>query len=91
MGQVVRRDRNRYAITGHDLDVEAAKTAADAGEEGVTLVALDAEMSAGERFHHFALNLDQIVSCHSMTSLPYRGGAVVTVCSPCRAMGFRRW
>lgn len=68
--QVVGGNRDRDAISGNHFDVKATQPATDTGEERVALVALDAKVSTRERFNHFALNLDQIVSCHSMTSLP---------------------
>ena len=77
--EIVRRNSDRHAITRDDLDVEPAKAAADPSEERVALVALDPEMPTSERLDYLTLNLNQIVSCHSQTSLPSsRGGVVVT-------------
>jgi hypothetical protein len=69
VGEVVRRHRDGHAITRHDFDVEPAQPATDASKEGVSLIALDAEVTARESFHHATLNLNEIVSCHSM---PFR-------------------
>ena len=45
----------------------------------MALVALHAEVPPGKRLDYLALNLNQIVSCHSQTSLPSsRGDVVVT-------------
>jgi hypothetical protein len=65
VGQIVRRDGDRHAITGDDLDVEASEAPTDAGEERMTLVTLHAEVTAREGLYYFALNLNEIVSCHS--------------------------
>ncbi len=68
--EIVRRNGDRHAITGNDLDVKTTQPPADASEERVALIALHAEVTTRERFHHFSLNLDEIVSCHSMPFLP---------------------
>ena len=41
----------------------------------MALVALYSEMTAGKGFHHLTLNLNEIVSCHSIPfrRLPMRG------------------
>lgn len=49
--------------------MKSAKPAADASEERVPLIALDAEVTARESLHYATLNLDEIVSCHS---IPFR-------------------
>ena len=73
MRQVVGRDRDGDPIARDYLDVKAAKPAADAGEERVPLVALDAEVTARKGLHHATLDLNEIVSCHS---IPFRRSRV---------------
>src|SRR5262249_15449935 len=63
--EVVRRDGDRHAITGNHFDEEPTEPPTNSGEKRVALIALHAEVPAGERLHDFALNLNEIVSCHS--------------------------
>lgn len=64
MRQVVRRDGDRDAITGNDLDVKPAEPTADASEKRMPLIPLHSKMPAGEGLDHSPLNLNQIISCH---------------------------
>ena len=69
VGEIVRRDCDGHAIAGNHFDVEPPEASTDASEEGVSLITLDTKVSAGQRFDHLALNLNEIVSCHS---IPFR-------------------
>lgn len=47
----------------------ATQAATDACEKRMALVAFDSEVAAGKCLDHFALNLDQIISCHGTPSV----------------------
>ncbi len=66
VGQIIRRHGDGDAVTGNDFDVEPTKPPAYASEKCVALVALHAEVPTGQCLDHLALDLDEIVSCHSI-------------------------
>ncbi len=61
---VVRRDGDGHAVAGDYLDVKTPEASTDAGGKLAPLLALNAELTAGQGFGDHALELDQIVLRH---------------------------
>ena len=67
VGWIVRRDGNGHLVARNDLDVVAPHPTADLGGELLSLLRLDAEQPASHDFFDRALDLNQIVSRHTVS------------------------
>ena len=56
--RIVRRDANRYAVTGDDLDAEAPHPATQLSEHLMAGIALHAIQTTGVHRHHGSLHID---------------------------------
>jgi len=76
---IVGRDANRHAVTGDDLDSEAAHPSAQLGEYFMTRIALDSIQPPRMHCYHGSLHVYEIVfaqqlilSLEQATSVPHR-------------------
>jgi len=63
--RVVRRDPYGYPVAGHDLDPEAAHSAAELSEHFVTSITLHTVETAAVHCHDRALHVDEIILTQS--------------------------
>jgi hypothetical protein len=56
--RIVRRDANRHAVTGNDLDAETPHPAAQLGEHFMTGITLHSIQPAGMHRHYGSLHVD---------------------------------